>query len=58
MNSTNEQETHQFEDLIEGLIHNDYGCSDDFMGADTVSGLRQHLEDLSASGEMHAAALG
>ena len=58
MNKQQKEEYDQFEGLIQGLIDNKYGCSEDFMNVDTVSGLRDNVQRLSESGEMQAAGLG
>ncbi len=58
MDDETEREEIQFEDLIEGLIRDNYGCSDDFIAADTISGLRNRLHSLSELGKMRSAGLG
>ncbi len=51
-------EENQFEELIRGLIDNQYGCCNDFVKADTVSGLSTNLTRLSATGSMKASGIG
>ena len=51
-------EFNQFEHLIQGLISNQYGCSDDFMNENSISGLRNNLQNLNQSEEMKTAGLG
>ena len=57
-NQEQQLEQNQFEGLIEGLINQNYGCSDDFITASTVIGLRNNILKLSKSGEMKSAGLG
>lgn len=52
------QEQNQFEGLIQGLMDNKYACSDDFMKATTVSGLRSNIQNLNLTGKMQAAGIG
>ena len=51
-------EFNQFEKIILGLIDNNYGCCDDFISKDTSIGLRNNLNRLNKSGEMHQAGIG
>lgn len=52
------QDEAQFETLIEGLMQSQYGCCDNFFAADTVIGLRDNIQRMSAAGEMHQAGVG
>lgn len=52
------QERNQFEELIQGLIDNKYGCSNDFILPNTVIGLRDTIQNLSESGKMKLAGVG
>ena len=58
MKSEQKQEKIQFEVLIQGLMNNKYGCSDDFISPNTVSGLRSNIQRLNAAGAMQSAGLG
>lgn len=51
-------EQNQFEELIQGLIDDDYGCCNDFFLAKTMSGLRANMKGLNASGGMTSAGIG
>ncbi|WP_425638347.1 2OG-Fe(II) oxygenase [Algoriphagus yeomjeoni] len=51
-------ERNQFEELIQGLIDNKYGCSNDFILPSTVIGLRDTIQILSESGKMKLAGVG
>ena len=48
----------KFEELIQGLIDNNYGCCDDFVNAGTIVGLREKMLLLNRDGEMNSAGLG
>ncbi len=48
----------KFEELIQGLLDNDYGCCDDFVNAPTITGLREKMLQLNETGGMNAAGLG
>lgn len=52
------QEQNEFEDLIQGILKQDYGCCDDFMDSTVVSGLRAEIQSLSESGNMQLAGFG
>ncbi len=54
--SKNEQ--NQFEGLIQGLLNDEYGCSDDFLQPDIVAGLRNNIQGLFQSGDLKSAGLG
>lgn len=58
MNINHAQDEMQFEQLITDLIENQYGFIDDFINTETVSGLRQNLEQFYESGQMQDAGLG
>lgn len=52
------QEQNQFEELIQGLIDNKYGCCNDFITPSTVTGLRDTNQSLCESGDMKPAGIG
>ncbi len=51
-------ELNQFEELIQGLIDNQYGCCNDFIPAITAEGLRNNMIILNASGNLKPAGIG
>ncbi|WP_339877623.1 2OG-Fe(II) oxygenase [uncultured Algoriphagus sp.] len=51
-------EQNQFEEMIQGLIDNKYGCSNDFVNATTVTGLRENIKHADQSGVLKAAGIG
>ncbi|MDG1276422.1 MAG: 2OG-Fe(II) oxygenase [Algoriphagus sp.] len=51
-------EHHQFEELIQGLIDDDYGCCNDFIAPSTVIGLSENIQRLNASGNMMSSGVG
>jgi len=52
------QEQYQFEELIQGLIDNQYGCCNDFLLPETTAGLRDNISTLNVTGFMKAAGVG
>ena len=52
------KERNQFEELIQGLIDNQYGCCNDFISPSTVQGLINNMTALIASGDMKSAGIG
>ena len=52
------QEENQFEELIQGLIDDKYGCCNDFILPSTASGLRANMQSLSESGNMNPSGIG
>ena len=52
------QEQNQFEELIQGLIDDQYGCSNNFLLPTTMAGLRSNMTALITSGNMKAAGVG
>lgn len=56
--SERKEDESQFEELIQGLIDNKFGCSDNFFNAKTILGLRNNIQGFSDSGEMQLAGLG
>ena len=52
------KEQYQFEELIQGLIDNQYGCCNDFIIPSTITGLRNNIATLNASGKMKSAGIG
>jgi SM-20-related protein len=53
-----DEETLQFEALIDGLLKNQYGYCEDFLDTDTISGLRNNLLAFLEEGSMHPAGIG
>lgn len=51
-------EIDQFEELIEGLIRDQYGIIDDFFDSKIINGLGENLRILKIEGELHIAGLG
>ena len=51
-------EINQFEQLIQGLINDQYGYCDNFIKENSVSGLRNNLQKLDILNEMQSAGLG
>lgn len=51
-------EIQQFEQLIQGLMDNNYGCCNDFINTNTTAGLRANMHNLSKAGNMNAAGIG
>lgn len=58
MEENNKQEYDQFEGLIQGLIDNQYGCSNDFFLPEIMEGLRNNLTNLNTSGSLKSAGIG
>jgi SM-20-related protein len=48
----------QFEELIQGLIDNEYGCCNDFILPETVDGLSANIQRLSESESMKPSGFG
>lgn len=46
------QEKNQFEELIQGLINDNYGCCNDFLSLSAMLGLRENMVILNDSGKM------
>ena len=51
-------EQDQFEELIQGLIENGYGCCDDFILSSTIKGLSNNIQYLTDTGVMKASGIG
>lgn len=51
-------EKNQFEELIQGLIDNSYGCCNDFMSPAVITGLLANAHRLADLGNMKASGLG
>jgi len=51
-------EINQFEEMIQGLIDNKYGCTNNFMDISTVTGLRDNLLQANQSGNLQVAGTG
>lgn len=51
-------ETNQFEELIQGLLDNNYGSCTDFLLPNTMKGLRGNMTALNSAGEMEYAGIG
>lgn len=58
MNAEKKKEQNQFEELIQGLIDNQYGCCNDFISPSTLEGLRNNMTTLNAFGDMKSAGIG
>ena len=56
--STNESDESKFEELIQGLISNQFGVVDDFLDQDLIIGLRLNLQKRRNANEMHPAGIG
>ncbi len=53
-----DSEAIQFEELIQGLIDNAFGCCNDFLSPETVVGLRNNLHRLSEAGKLKESGIG
>ncbi|MFT5185253.1 MAG: SM-20-related protein [Flavobacteriales bacterium] len=51
-------ESDQFEELIQGLIDNKFGCIENFVPVNVIIGLRDRLISLRDAGEMQSAQIG
>ncbi len=58
MNFEDTQEQNQFEELIQGLIDNNYGCCNNFILPATITGLRDTIQNLTDLGEMKPSGVG
>jgi len=58
MSDEEKLEQNQFEELIQGLIDNKFGCSNNFLMPSTMSGLRDNITALTTSGNMKIAGIG
>lgn len=58
MGELKQQESLQFEMLIEGLLDQDYGIIDDFLPQEIILGLLENLSNLCASDGMKSAGIG
>tara|TARA_B100000795_G_scaffold225955_1_gene181821 strand:- start:1263 stop:1880 length:618 start_codon:yes stop_codon:yes gene_type:complete len=58
MSTDEHHDQNQFEELIQGMIDNNYGYCDNFISPSTVQGLRDNLKDLNKLGELKASGLG
>ncbi len=58
MDNTSKLEEGQFEDLIQGLINDNFGCCNDFLLPETVLGLLANIEKLTALGQMKPSGIG
>ena len=58
MGDENNPEKNQFEELIQGLIDNEYGSCNDFLLPSTVMGLRANMAILKATGDLKVAGIG
>lgn len=58
MNNEENLEYDQFEELIQGLIDDDYGCCNDFILPSTVIGLGANILSLGEAGNMKASGIG
>jgi SM-20-related protein len=58
MSDEEKLEQNQFEELIQGLIDNKFGCSNNFLMPSTMSKLRDNMTALTTSGNMKIAGIG
>ncbi len=58
MNSEEILEQGQFEELIQGLIDNGYGCCDDFIQSAAVNGLSANIQHLSENAQLKSSGFG
>ncbi|MFT7157233.1 MAG: SM-20-related protein [Parvicella sp.] len=58
MQDQESQEHIQFEQLIQGLINDQYGCCDHFIPQETAEGLRQNMALHNATGNLKQAGIG
>lgn len=58
MDEEETQEQNQFEELIQGLMDDSYGCCNDFILPSTVTGLRDNIQRLSELGNMKPSGFG
>ena len=56
--SVDKGEEWKFEELISGLIANQFGVVDDFLDSDIIQGLRLNLQKRWSAGQMHPAGIG
>lgn len=52
------KEEDQFEEMIQGLIDNRFGCSDTFFNASIITGLQKNINILCDSNQMQSAGMG
>ncbi|MDR7132535.1 SM-20-related protein [Algoriphagus sp. 4150] len=52
------EEKNQFEEMIQGLIDNKYGCCDDFVNPNTVAGLGENIREANQTGNLQMAGTG
>jgi len=52
------KEVAHFEKLIQGLMNDQYGCCDDFVNEESVSGLRNNIQSLSRLRDLQLAGMG
>lgn len=52
------EEENQFEEMIQGLIDNKFGCSDTFFTASTIAGLQNNINNHCNNNQMQAAGIG
>ena len=58
MDSEEIQSQRHFEELIQGLIDNTYGCCNDFLSPETIQGLLHNLQNLSDTGMLQDSGIG
>lgn len=58
MGNEEKLEQNQFEELIQGLIDNKFGYSNNFLLPSTMAGLRDNMMILNTSGDMKSAGIG
>jgi SM-20-related protein len=52
------KEEDQFEEMIQGLIDNRFGCSDTFFDASIITGLQKNIHNLCDTNQMQTARMG
>lgn len=57
-NQEDKDEINQFEEMIQGLIDNKYGCCNNFMDINTVTGLRENILKANQAGNLQVAGTG
>ncbi len=58
MEDQEQNDSEQFEELIQGLIDRDYGCCNNFITLDTIKGLSNNIQRLNAAGKLKESGIG
>ena len=58
MEDQEQNDSEQFEELIQGLIDRDYGCCNNFITPDTIKGLSNNIQRLNAAGKLKESGIG